>query len=120
MANTAESQKSVKGTKTRKPRKELDSITIKPSDNKGYIATHRYVQKAAEGKGDYPMQSSEEQEHVFGSGEDLMKHMHQHLKIKEASKLKGTTSKNQPAKFHAEKKAAKDASEEKPETDGEK
>ena len=114
MANTAESMKSVKGTKTRKPRKELESTTIKPSDNKGYDVTHRYTNPPGNGPDSaMSMQSPEEVKNVFGSGEDMMKHLHEHFKIKEVAKLKGDTSKNQPAKSHTEKKAAKEAAEEK-------
>ena len=102
--NTAESLKTAKGSKTRKPRKQWKRTEIEPSDNGGHIVTHHYERPGGE-KEPY-MQSPESVKAVFGSGPETIAHLSDHLGVKPpAAHLKKENSKTQPDRPSSKGKA---------------
>jgi hypothetical protein len=94
LANTAESQKSARATKMRKPRKMLSHSELRAADNKGFIVTHHYETPPSKDGAMPSYGMPEKEEHVFANGADMINHLKDKFKVKDEA----STSKGQPAR----------------------
>jgi len=68
---------------------KLESMTVTPAKNRGYVVTHRYAPKTSVSRGRNGggfMISPQSEEHVFGPDQhkELVAHMAEHLGLSEA------------------------------------